>query len=187
MNCQSISNNNECCTYVSNMVGLHLYHIRGFYNYKETNMLIRTIEQSDIIHIRELLGSGIPYVLPHHHYIYWMMCRYYSNTNLVVTENDEIIGYLCTLPDEEQKTLFIWQLIVNSKYRNRGIAASLLDHLYLYAKANSFKSIELTIDNNNNASEQTFIRFADRINSELVKTDEYRYENNYDNVFKLIL
>lgn len=72
----------------------------------------RSIQADDIIKVRELISKGMPYVLPHHHYMYWMMANYFPQSNIVAMENEEAVGYLCAVPEENGNCYFIWQIIV---------------------------------------------------------------------------
>lgn len=148
-------------------------------------MIYRIILAGDIVKLRGLLSKGMPYVLPHHHYIYWMMANYYSESNIVAIENDEVVGYLCAVPEENGKCYFIWQIIVEPQMSHKGIAVELMNHLRDLAERKRISALELTIDKNNKRSQEFFQEYAEKYGSGLEEIGEYRYEENYDIVYRI--
>lgn len=148
-------------------------------------MEIRSIQMEDIVGIRELLAKGTPYVLPHHHYIYWMMAKYFPKSNLAAIDDGEVIGYLCAIPEEKQSCYFIWQIIVAPRMNHKGVATELMNHLLEVTEKNDISALELTIDKNNKRSREFFGKYAERLGACLEETDEYRYEQNYDIVYRI--
>ena len=57
----------------------------------------------------------------------------------------------------------------------------------LCAKEENIKRIELTIDKNNIASKSMFSKFAEQMNSKLELIDEYKYEQAFDYVYRILL
>lgn len=151
-------------------------------------MVVRSIKEEDIVEVRKLLDKGKPFVLPHHHYVYWMMCKFYVSSNFVaVDDNSRIAGFLCAIPDEKKESYFIWQIVVNEEYRGQGIGRKLLNNLLICANKEKIKKIVLTIDVNNNISKSMFEKFAKDMNSELKLDGEYKYEQAFDKVYSILL
>lgn len=150
-------------------------------------MEIRRIQEEDIIQIRELLSKSAPYVLPHHHYIYWMMAHYCSESNIVAMEKGSVVGYLCAVPEEKKNCYFIWQIVVDSRMRNKGVAIQMMDVLIKLAEENKIQTLELTIDKNNEASRNFYKKYAEKLGSGLEKIGEYRYEGNHDIVYRITI
>lgn len=148
-------------------------------------MKIRSIQEKDIVQVRELLSKSTPYVLPHHHYIYWMMAHYYSESNIVAIEKGNVVGYLCAVPEEKKNCYFIWQIVVDSQMRNKGIGEKMMDVLIKLAEENEIPAVELTIDKNNKTSQNFYNKYAEKLGSSLEEIGEYRQEGNYDIVYRL--
>jgi L-2,4-diaminobutyric acid acetyltransferase len=98
-------------------------------------------------------------------YSYLLWCRDFAGTSAVARAADRrpvgfVTGYL---RPESPRTLFVWQVAVDSAYRGLGLAAQLLDTLVdRVAAAQRLTTVETTITPDNTASERLFRSFADR-------------------------
>lgn len=73
-----------------------------------------------------------------------------NETVFVLIDNDKIISYLA-FEIKHNNTLWIDQLIIDSKYRNKGYGKYFIDEIFKYAKKNNYKRVELNcwVFNNN--------------------------------------
>ena len=98
-------------------------------------------------------------------YSYLLWCRDFAGTSVVARAADGrpvgfVTGYL---RPESPRTLFVWQVAVDSAYRGHGLAARLLDALAERVAAEQpLTTVETTITPGNTASERLFQSFADR-------------------------
>ncbi len=150
-------------------------------------MEIMSLKKEDIPEVIELLSSGKPYVLPHHDYVYWIMEEYFPSSNYVVSDDNKIIGFICALPSIDKQCLFIWQIVVASDYRGKKIASLLVNRIIEEAKLKELYKLELSINSENEASQNLFKRIAQENNSTLKKINEYHYKNASENVYSIEL
>jgi len=121
--------------------------------------------------VSELLGDCVPYVLPHHPYVYWILSEYYPSLCYVAQEDGDTIGFVCALHSTQKNCAFIWQLAVDKEYRRSGVALSLCNKIVEYARDNRLKSIQITINDENAASARFFKFFAEQSGSYLEKIE----------------
>ena len=140
-------------------------------------MEIVSLKKENIPVVMELLSKGKPYVLPHHDYVYWIMEEYFASSNYIVSEDDNIIGFICALPSIDKNCYFIWQIVVDCDYRGKKVATLLVNRIIEEAKLKGYDRLELTINCDNKASYKLFERTAKEHGSSLKKIDEYRYKD----------
>ncbi|RED52980.1 diaminobutyrate acetyltransferase [Cohnella lupini] len=93
-------------------------------------------------------------------YFYLTMSHWFSQSCRVAeeTESGSIIGLVTGFRQPSQPdTLFVWQIAVDERYRGRGIARGLLDHVADYP---DILFIEATISPSNDSSKGLFKRWA---------------------------
>jgi len=114
-------------------------------------------------HIEEilpLLSANIPYVYPHHKYIYWILGEYFPSLCYVALNGEDIEGFVCALHSTDKNSVFIWQLVVSAGSRGKGVAKLLCKEIMAYVCKNKVESIQLTINDKNTASIAFFTAFA---------------------------
>ncbi|WP_040948959.1 GNAT family N-acetyltransferase [Gorillibacterium massiliense] len=137
-------------------------------------MDVRNINKGESSRVLRLVEQCGPYVAPHNLYVYWMLENYYTSTCKVMEHDSELIGFISGMPSVDNKSLFIWQICVHKEYRNQGIAFLLLDSILQSAREIGYRFMELSISENNNASQSFFEKYA-RTNQ--LKTVEKRKEH----------
>lgn len=148
-------------------------------------MLIRNIYKDDIDSVIELLQHSKPYVRPHHPYVYWMLQNYFSSSNLVAIEDNEIIGFVGALPSQEKNTLFIWQIAVDTDYRGQEVGLELLFKLKECADNIRINSFEFSIDKANESSKVLFGKFAHKLNESMIQIDELKNGNDFEALYRV--
>ena len=148
-------------------------------------MEIERFNYRDIQDVSTLLADCVPYVLPHHPYIYWIMGEYFPSLCFIAKENDSILGFICALYSAEKKSIFIWQLAVSKAHRRKGLAVLLCDKIVEYANNNKINSIQMTINDENTASLTFFSRFSKQHSKTFEKItlsgiNSFKGENAYE-------
>lgn len=136
-----------------------------------------------------LLSSNVPYVFPHHPYIYWIMGEYFPSLCFIAQEGTKIEGFICALHSFEKNCIFIWQLVINGVCRRTGTARLLCEKIIDYAYKNDIRTLQMTINDENIASIGFFTALAKQYGTILEKITleelnsfegESSYEVNFD-------
>lgn len=116
---------------------------------------------NDGYEIYQLIKSCPPLDL-NSNYLYFLQAAHFSDTCVVVEQNEVIIGFLSAYyqPDQPQ-SLFVWQVAVAESARGCGLAkAMLLALLKAQPKDSTITAISCTISPSNKASQGFFSSFA---------------------------
>ncbi|SDJ11858.1 diaminobutyrate acetyltransferase [Natribacillus halophilus] len=94
-------------------------------------------------------------------YKYLMMSEYFSETCVVAKEEGELVGFITAfiLPEQDD-TVFVWQVGVDSSQRGKGLASRMLDELLERNACQEIKFLEATVTPSNDASQKLFRRLA---------------------------
>ncbi|GAB2528316.1 diaminobutyrate acetyltransferase [Paramicrobacterium agarici] len=97
-------------------------------------------------------------------YAYLVYCRDFSRTTRVAVVDGKVVGYVMGhVRPEKPHHLFVWQVAVDESYRGRGLAGRLLDELFSgVAASDDVHTVETTITDDNEASQNLFASFARR-------------------------
>lgn len=150
-------------------------------------MTVRKLRESDASQILDLVKECGPYVVPYNVYAYWILENYYSSTCMVVEDNNRVIGFVSSMPSMDKGLLFIWQICVHKDYRGKGVAALLLDSLFMAAKEHGFVKLELSISEGNNASMNLFRSFSEKNNLMMHEKNRYKFGNITEIVYEISL
>lgn len=95
-------------------------------------------------------------------YAYLMMGRWFSDTCLVATQGDKLVGFVVgfVLP-RQPETMFVWQIGVDASARGCGLGGRMLQVL-ADACPRGVRFLEATVTPSNRASESLFRAFARR-------------------------
>lgn len=124
-------------------------------------------------------------------YSYFLICTHFDQTSAVTIIDDELIGYVSAyLHPRHKNTLFIWQVAVNPKYRGKGLATNMLNHIIKRTDLN-IKYLEATVTPSNNKSQQLFKKFAEQLEAnydeeEFLGNDLFsEYNHEKENLIKI--
>ncbi|MPV48623.1 diaminobutyrate acetyltransferase [Pseudactinotalea sp. HY160] len=93
-------------------------------------------------------------------YAYLLWCRDFAQTSVVAVIDGAFAGFITGyLRPDAPGTLMIWQVATDARFRGRGLAKGMLDHL---VEATRPDRLETTITADNTASISLFTGFADR-------------------------
>lgn len=90
-------------------------------------------------------------------YSYLMWSKYFSNTSIIATNNDKVIGFVSGfLQPETPDTLFVWQVAVDLDFRGHGLATKLIEQLLLKLQGENVSYLEATVTPTNIPSSNLF-------------------------------
>lgn len=122
----------------------------------------------------QALARQCPPLDVHTAFSYWVVTRYQQGLCLVAEQDDSLVGFLTATGTTDTNLLYVWQIGVNQAHRGTGLAERLLDRLVAQATALGFRSMQVSIADNNAASLAVFSRLAARRESELTEVGHLR-------------
>jgi diaminobutyrate acetyltransferase len=110
-------------------------------------------------------------------YAYVLWCRDFARSSVVATVDGEPVGFVTGFirPDRPD-TLMVWQVAVDSRFRGRGLAKRMLDHLVDRLAGDSVAWLETTVTPDNQASARLFASFAEARDADLVREPAFAAE-----------
>jgi L-2,4-diaminobutyric acid acetyltransferase len=110
-------------------------------------------------------------------YCYAMLGRWFAETCLIAESKEEerlagmVTGF--RLPSDP-RTLFVWQIAVDERYRGQGVAIALLNELTADLDV---RYVETTISPSNGPSRRLFQKWADSLRMAISVTEGFREEH----------
>lgn len=101
-------------------------------------------------------------------YKYLLFCRDFAQTSAIARVADETAGFVTGYRRPGSATLFIWQIGVLGRFRQRGLAFAMLEEL-CGRGPKSLAFVEATVTPDNRASWGLFRGFADRVGAPCVE------------------
>src|SRR5690606_13401955 len=84
---------------------------------------------ADASRITQLIRRSGPLDL-NSQYLYLLLCHHFGETCVVAEQDDSLAGFLSAYrPPRQPDTVFVWQIAVDSGFRGRGVAWSMIQHL----------------------------------------------------------
>ena len=100
-------------------------------------------------------------------YSYLLWCRDFADTSIVAESAGEVVGFVTGfLRPQSPRTLFVWQVAVDSAQRGRGLGVAMLNRLLDSTGAHT---LETTISPDNTASIAMFTALARQRNEPISK------------------
>lgn len=121
-------------------------------------------------------------------YSYLMMAELFSETCLVVEDNDKIVAFTTAFEFKKSPdTLFVWQIAVLPKYRKEKLAQRMLQKL---VKSTKSKYIQATIEEANIASFSLFESLANKFEAKFQRQqgfdeDHFPDDHNSETMIKV--
>jgi len=104
-------------------------------------------------------------------YSYLMMAELFSDTCLIVEDQDEIVAFTTAFEFKKSPdTLFVWQIAVKPSYRKEKLAQKMLYHL---VEDTGALYVQATIEEENKASFGLFESLAEKFDTRFWKTDGF--------------
>jgi diaminobutyrate acetyltransferase len=96
-------------------------------------------------------------------YYYHIICDDFSETSVVAELDGQIVGFISGyLKPQKTNHLFIWQVAVSEKARGKKLASTMLEWITKQSRCNDITVLETTISPSNLASQNLFLRFAEK-------------------------
>ncbi|SRR5258708_11608668 len=156
-------------------------------------MLVRNCNEKDVDNIRQFVNLCKPLTL-HTPYTYWVLFTNFSESCLLIEENNLIVGYISGIKSASLKnTFFIWQIGVRKEFRGKGYAQILIKTIIEVAKKQGCSKIQFTIEPENSISLNTFKNFAVKKNIAMKKLTTLEYhdslskENGLEVIYEFII
>lgn len=94
-------------------------------------------------------------------YAYLLWGDHFSATSRVARDGNGLVGFVMGYrPPAQLDTLFIWQVGVDPRVQGRGLASTLIDHVW--TAHDDLAHLESTVTPSNGASDHLFRAFAER-------------------------
>ncbi|MBC52730.1 MAG: diaminobutyrate acetyltransferase [Gammaproteobacteria bacterium] len=123
-------------------------------------------------------------------YCYLAICTHFSQTSVVATMGDDIVGLVTAyIPPQQPDTLFVWQVAVDTVAQKQGLAGRMLNAILAADACKAVQFVETTVTSDNAASRAMFASLARRNNcsiDESVMFDrQTHFLNLHDTEYKL--
>lgn len=90
-----------------------------------------------------------------------LQCSHFAATSVVAAVNHKLVGAITGYrPPEDNRTLFIWQVVVSESFRGSGLAKRMLHWLVNQAELSELSGLSTTITQSNGPSWALFESFA---------------------------
>ena len=123
-------------------------------------LILRKPTALDGIRVNELVSNSPP-LDTNSIYCNLLQCSHFSNTSIAAELDGELVGFISAYePPGKSDTLFIWQLVVSSKARGRGLAKKMVEALLNRPSLSHLRYLETTIGPDNEASWGVFRSLA---------------------------
>lgn len=110
-------------------------------------------------------------------YSYLLMCQKFADTCVVAGNGDEIVGFsIAFLDPKKAEILFVWQIAVSDKYRNCGLATTMLYHILMRKYNPEIQLIETSITPSNTASQALFRNLSIDLKCEIKEQKFFKEE-----------
>ena len=102
-------------------------------------------------------------LISHTPYTYWVLLYHLWKSCFVLEHKRKVIAFVLGMQNTSRRsTFFLWQIGVSSRYRLRGHATRLLDHIMRQAITIDCRRVLFTIEHSNRGSRAFFEKFAAR-------------------------
>lgn len=110
-----------------------------------------------------------------------LQCSHFAETSVAAMRGSELVGFISgyLIPEREQKTLFVWQVVVATSARGQGLASKMLEHLLERPRCEGVTFVETTITDSNRASWRLFERLARERQAELQRTTMFDQQRHF--------
>lgn len=103
-------------------------------------------------------------------YLYLLQSTHFKDTCCVATDHGKIVGFASGyLIPNDCHTLFIWQIVVDEKYRGHSIAQNMISEIMSRKRTNPIFNIYATVSSDNTASNRVFEKIAKELDVSITK------------------
>jgi L-2,4-diaminobutyric acid acetyltransferase len=121
---------------------------------------LRSCTADDVDDVRQFVASCAPLEV-HTAFTYWVTFEHWGDICFVLLEDGRIAGYVSAIgSDRHRETIYLWQIGVAEKLRHQGVAQHLISAVSSAAVAKGYKTAQVSIANDNEASRKAFEHYA---------------------------
>ncbi len=125
-----------------------------------SELILRKPTAHDGIRVNDLVADSPP-LDTNSIYCNLLQSTHFADTSIAAELDGELVGFVSGYqPPGKAETLFIWQLVVSSKARGRGLAKKMVEALLNRPSLSHLRYIETTIGPDNEASWGVFRSLA---------------------------
>lgn len=155
----------------------------------QEEITLRTPESTDGAPIHNLIRKSA-FLDDNSLYCYLVICTHFSQTSVVATMGDDVVGVITGyIPPEQPDTLFVWQVAVDTIAQKRGLAGRMLRELLGREACANVQFMETTVTADNRASRAMFESLARKLDCGLEESPMFdrmtHFLNLHDSEHKL--
>ncbi|MCA9827417.1 MAG: diaminobutyrate acetyltransferase [Nitrosopumilus sp.] len=140
-----------------------------------SSIIFREPLVSDADSIWSLVNSNPP-LDENSKYLYVLLCHQFSKTCVVAEFDSKIVGFLSGfISPKNSDTLFVWQVAVDSEFRNQGVAKELVFKA-LSQTDSAVQFVEATVTPSNKTSLRFLQNFASDLDTTFTKSSLFPTE-----------
>ncbi len=157
----------------------------------DAELVLREPVATDGLRVNELVKVSPP-LDTNSIYCNLLQCSHFAGTSIAAELDGELVGFISGYqPPQKPTTLFIWQLVVSSKARGRGLAKRMVEGLLNRATLSHIDTLETTIGPDNDASWGVFTSLAKKwntsINKQVLFESEAHFRGEHDDEILLTI
>jgi len=140
-------------------------------------MVIRNCTIEDVDRVRRFVDLCKPLEL-HTPFTYWTLFNYFSNLCFLMMEGEELIGFISGIRSSLDKdVVYLWQIGISKEQRGKNYASLLIDHFIKAVIGMDCNKIQVSISPENQASYNTFVKYAKEHSYNFAKIGEVKYND----------
>lgn len=148
-----------------------------FFLFKGELMIIRKCTVEDVDSLRRFVDRCKPLEL-HTPFTYWTLFNYFSNICFLMIEKDELIGFISGIKGSlDKEVVYLWQIGVSKSHRGKNYASVLIDNFIKAVIELDCNKIQVSISPDNEASYNTFLKYAKEHSYNFAKIGEVKYND----------
>lgn len=122
----------------------------------EDKLELRHPRATDGFHLNQLVAASPP-LDTNSVYCNLLQCQHFADTSVAALIDGRIVGFISGyLVPNDPETLFIWQVVVDAKFRGHGLAKRMLNWLVAQSTTENARHLITTITPDNQASWKLF-------------------------------
>lgn len=111
-----------------------------------------------------------------------LQCQHFSDTSVAALVDNRLVGFISAyLLPQDPETLFVWQVVVDARFRGRGLAKQMLGWLVAQSTTESARNLITSITPDNRASWSLFEGLARDWQAQLHKGMLFERERHFAN------
>ena len=154
-------------------------------------MIIRNCTVGDVDRVRRFVDTCKPLDL-HTPFTYWALFNYSSNLCFIIEENEDVIGFVSGIRSSVEKDIvYLWQIGVSKDQRGKNYSSVLIENFIGSVSSLNCNKIQVSIDLNNEASYNTFLKYTKEHSYNFKKVGEVKYrdtltdKNEYEIMYQI--